>query len=113
MRGSICAWFELASATSASVADICLCTHDLGDEGGHAHAHKMNESEHHPKLKVQATLGAPVFVAGGDVYGKVEIESRADTELGLRSLFVELIAVERTFSLLVNIWGLMRFSGIF
>lgn len=55
----------------------------------------MNESEHHPRLKVQAILGAPVFVAGRDVYGKVEIESRADNDLGLRSIFVELTAIER------------------
>lgn len=57
----------------------------------------MNESEHHPKLKVQAILGAPVFIAGRDVYGKVEIESRADTDLGLRSLYVQLTATERMF----------------
>lgn len=55
----------------------------------------MNDSEHHPKVKVTAILGSPVFVAGGDVYGKIEIESRADTDLGLRCIFVELNAVER------------------
>lgn len=55
----------------------------------------MNDSEHHPKVKVTAVLGSPVFVAGGDVYGKIEIESRAEADLGLRCIFVELSAVER------------------
>jgi hypothetical protein len=54
-----------------------------------------------------------VFVAGGDVYGKIEIESRADTELGLRCIFVELNAVERAhqITLAIEPFGAHLFPG--
>jgi hypothetical protein len=55
---------------------------------------EMNESEHHQKVRVQLTLGAPVFIGGQDVFGKIEIESRVDGELGIRSIFVEMTAIE-------------------
>lgn len=61
----------------------------------------MNESEYHPKLRVQATLGATHFVAGRDVFGKVEVESRVDFELGLRAIYVDLHAVERPLTSLI------------
>ena len=60
----------------------------------------MNESEHHPKLGVKLYLGAPVFVAGEDIFGKVEIEGKADSELGLRSIFIEVTAIESGLSFL-------------
>lgn len=54
----------------------------------------MNESSHHPKLRVALALGS-VFVAGSDVYGKMDVECRADHGVGLRTIKIELRGVQR------------------
>lgn len=56
----------------------------------------MNESSHHPKLRVTLTLGS-MFAAGGDVYGKMDVECRADAGVGLRAIKVELKGVQRKY----------------
>lgn len=56
----------------------------------------MNASSHHSKVKVTLTLSDPVFVAGGLISGKMEIESHADLDclLGIGIMMVELYAIE-------------------
>jgi len=56
----------------------------------------MNASSHHSKVKVTLTLSDPVFVAGGLISGKVEVESHADLDclLGIGIMMVELYAIE-------------------
>lgn len=54
----------------------------------------MNASPHHPKVKVSITLSDPMFVAGGAVTGKMEVECRADRGLGIGIIMAELFAVE-------------------
>ena len=56
----------------------------------------MNASPHHSKVKVTLTLSDPVFVSGGDISGKMEVESRADLDsvLGIGVMMVELCAIQ-------------------
>ena len=54
----------------------------------------MNASPHHPKVKVSCILSDPLYVAGGFVTGKMEVECRTDKGLGLGVIMVELFAVE-------------------
>ncbi|KAG6918440.1 hypothetical protein DXG01_014621 [Tephrocybe rancida] len=54
----------------------------------------MNSSPHHSKVKVSITLANPIFVAGKYVAGKMEMECRADTGLGIGIMMVELFAVQ-------------------
>lgn len=60
----------------------------------------MNASSHHSKVKVTLTLSDPVFVAGGLISGKVEVESHADLDclLGIGIMMVELYAIEEIIS---------------
>lgn len=52
----------------------------------------MNASPHHSKVKVSMTLANPIFVAGGHISGKMEMECRADKGLGISVMMVELFA---------------------
>ncbi|KAF6745736.1 hypothetical protein DFP72DRAFT_924355 [Ephemerocybe angulata] len=52
----------------------------------------MNASPHHSKVKVSITLADRMFVAGGFIAGKVEMECRADKGLGIGVIMVELFA---------------------
>ncbi|EIW84282.1 hypothetical protein CONPUDRAFT_142629 [Coniophora puteana RWD-64-598 SS2] len=56
----------------------------------------MNASPHHSKVKVSLTLSDPVFIGGGNVAGKMEMECRADGEvgLGLGVMMIELFAIQ-------------------
>ena len=54
----------------------------------------MNASPHHPKVKVTCILSDPLYVAGGLVAGKVEVECRTEKGLGLGVIMVELFAIE-------------------
>jgi hypothetical protein len=54
----------------------------------------MNASPHHPKVKVSCTLSDPLYVAGGFVAGKMEVECKTDKGLGLGIMVVELFAIE-------------------
>ena len=56
----------------------------------------MNASPHHSKVKVTLTLSDPVYVSGGRISGKMEIESRADLDslLGIGMMMVELYAIQ-------------------
>ena len=54
----------------------------------------MNASPHHPKVKVTCKLSDPLYVAGGFVAGKMEVECRTDKGLGLGVIMVELFAIE-------------------
>lgn len=57
-------------------------------------AEPMNASSSHPKVKVSLTFSERLYVAGGAITGKMELESRADKGLGLGVIMVELVAVE-------------------
>jgi hypothetical protein len=54
----------------------------------------MNASPHHSKVKVFLTLADPLFVAGGFVAGKMEMECKADKGLGIDVMMVELFAIQ-------------------
>lgn len=56
----------------------------------------MNASPHHSKVKVSLTLSDPVFVAGNNISGKMEVECRGDGEfgLGIGLIVVELFAIQ-------------------
>ncbi|KAF7311894.1 Arrestin-N domain-containing protein [Mycena indigotica] len=54
----------------------------------------MNATTHHAKVKVSLTLGKPVFVAGGNITGKMEMECKADKGLGIGVMMVELYAIQ-------------------
>lgn len=57
----------------------------------------MNASTNHPKVKVSCVLSDPLYVAGGLVAGKMEVECRTDKGLGLSVIMVELFAIEGLF----------------
>lgn len=54
----------------------------------------MNASPFHSKVKTTLKFADPQFVAGGHVAGKMEVECRADSGLGLGIIMVELVAIE-------------------
>lgn len=54
----------------------------------------MNATQTHSKVRVTASLSAPVFVAGDEVSGKMEMECKADKGLGIDTMMVELVAVQ-------------------
>ncbi|KAG1896857.1 uncharacterized protein F5891DRAFT_1051327 [Suillus fuscotomentosus] len=56
----------------------------------------MNASPHHSKVKVSLTLSDPIFVAGNNISGKMEVECRGDGDcgLGIGLMMVELFAVQ-------------------
>lgn len=57
----------------------------------------MNASPYHSKVKVSCKLSDPLYVAGGFVAGKMEVECRTDKGLGLGVIMVELSAIEGQF----------------
>lgn len=56
----------------------------------------MNASPHHSKVKVTLALSDPVYVSGGHISGKMEVESRTDLDslLGIGLMMVELYAIQ-------------------
>jgi len=54
----------------------------------------MNATPHHSKIRVTLGLSSPLFVAGQDVTGKMEMESRADKGVGIGLIMVELFAIQ-------------------
>ena len=54
----------------------------------------MNATPHHSKVRVSLTLSSSLFVAGQDVTGKMEMECRADKDVGIGLIMVELFAVQ-------------------
>jgi hypothetical protein len=57
-------------------------------------AEPMNASPYHPKVKASLTLADKTFLAGSHVGGKLELEARADSGLGLGLIMVELVAIQ-------------------
>lgn len=54
----------------------------------------MNATPHHSKIRVSLALSSSLFIAGQDVTGKMEMECRADKEVGLGIIMVELFAIQ-------------------
>ena len=54
----------------------------------------MNEVNSHPKLRVQILLRQGVSQAGSTLSALLEVDSRAEFELGLGTMIVELIGTE-------------------
>lgn len=54
----------------------------------------MNATPHHSKVRLTVTLSDKFYIAGDAITGKMELESRADTGLGLGIIAVELVAIE-------------------
>jgi hypothetical protein len=59
----------------------------------------MNATPHHSKVRVSLAISSSLFVAGQDVTGKMEMECRADNEVGLGLIMVELFAIQGVHSL--------------
>ena len=59
----------------------------------------MNASPFHSKVKVSLALSDPVFVAGNVISGKMEMECKTDTGLGIGIMMVELFAIQGAQSL--------------
>ncbi|KIY43996.1 hypothetical protein FISHEDRAFT_77915 [Fistulina hepatica ATCC 64428] len=64
----------------------------------HSRPEPMNASPYHPKVRVLLTLGSPLYIAGGFVTGKMELECRADQGLGLNVIMVELFGTQELMS---------------
>lgn len=54
----------------------------------------MNASPFHSKVKVSLALSDPIYVAGTPISGKMEMECKADTGLGIGIMMVELFAIQ-------------------
>ena len=54
----------------------------------------MNATQTHSKVRVTTSLSAPVFVAGGEISGKMELDCRTDKGLGINTMMVELVATQ-------------------
>ncbi|TCD63942.1 hypothetical protein EIP91_004752 [Steccherinum ochraceum] len=54
----------------------------------------MNASPYHPKVKTSIRLGDSLYVAGGVLTGKMQMECKADKGLGIGPIVVELFAIE-------------------
>lgn len=54
----------------------------------------MNATPHHSKLRATITLSSPLYVAGEELTGKMEMECRADSGVGIGLIMVELFAVQ-------------------
>lgn len=54
----------------------------------------MNAGPHHAKLRVTAHVASPVYVAGSEITGKIDVECRAEKGLGLGTIMVELMAFQ-------------------
>lgn len=59
----------------------------------------MNTVQNHSKLRVSVALSAPLFVAGEDITGKMEMECKTDKGLGISVMMVDLIATQGPFKL--------------
>ena len=57
----------------------------------------MNASSSHPKVKASLAFSERLYVAGGAITGKMELESKTDKNLGLSVIMVELVAIEGMF----------------
>ena len=56
----------------------------------------MNSSSSHPKVKLSLSLSDPVYVAGTSVSGKLQMECKAESGLGIGTMMVELFAIQGT-----------------
>lgn len=72
----------------------------------------MNASPHHPKVKVTLKLADKLFVAGGAVCGKMEVECKADRGLGFNVIMAELFAVEGMFGPVAGMATFTRYRRI-
>nr|GAT58012.1 predicted protein [Mycena chlorophos] len=54
----------------------------------------MNATTHHAKVKITLGLAKSVYVAGGHITGRMEMECRADKGLGIGVMMVELYAFQ-------------------
>ena len=54
----------------------------------------MNASPNHSKIRVTIHLADPLFVAGEELVGKMEMDCRADKGLGIGVMMIELFAVQ-------------------
>jgi len=56
----------------------------------------MNATQHHSKVKVSLTLSDPIFLAGSNIAGKMEVECRGvgESGLGIGLIMVELFAIQ-------------------
>ncbi|KAG9054821.1 hypothetical protein FS842_004040 [Serendipita sp. 407] len=54
----------------------------------------MNATETHSKVRITLGLSSQVFVAGGEISGKMELDCRTDKGLGINTMMVELVAVQ-------------------
>lgn len=59
-----------------------------------ARPESMNATPFHAKARVSLTFSDALFVAGQHVTGKMELECRADKNLGLGLINVELFAIQ-------------------
>jgi hypothetical protein len=72
----------------------------------HSKPEPMNATNHHSKVRTSLRFGDPLFVAGGAVSGKLEMECKTDKGLGIGVIMVELFAIEGTalLSILILLW---------
>ena len=61
----------------------------------------MNSSSSHPKIKLSLLLSDPVYVAGTFISGKMEMECKAESGLGIGVMMVELFAIQGTVCVLI------------
>ena len=54
----------------------------------------MNASPYHSKVKVTLKFADNEFSAGGMVTGRIDLECKAETGLGISVIMVELYAIE-------------------
>lgn len=54
----------------------------------------MNATAHHPKVNVSLSLSSSLFVAGQEITGKMEVECRAEKDIGMNLIMVELLAIQ-------------------
>lgn len=70
----------------------------------------MNAITHHSKVKTSLKFADPLFIAGGAISGKMEMECKADKGLGLGIIMVELFAIE---GMLTSLFVDLRFTEIY
>lgn len=57
----------------------------------------INATFQHSKAKATLSFSDPLFVAGDNISGKLELECRADRGLGIADIKVELFAIQGEF----------------
>lgn len=67
----------------------------------------MNATPYHSKVRLSVTLSDKFYIAGDAITGKMELESRADTGLGLGIIAVELVAIEGRYFRYCNVLALV------